>query len=196
MDTMTKRKQTPEAIERMVATRKKNGSYIAWNKGLTGIYSEETLQKMRDARKGFKHSIETRQKLSQKMVDRECPWLKGVKLSEEHKRRISEGGKGKHKGHKNHLVLWKRILDEAKIWEDKGYRVIPITQVIPDIIAIKDNKVIAIELEIKNADNPNFTKYDNGFRKYFDEVIWVIKKITRSKIKGNECKGTTKIVKK
>ena len=87
-------------------------------------------------------------------------------------------------------------MNEAKKWEKKGYRVIPITQVIPDIIAIKDGKIIAIEVEIKRCDNPNYEKYDNGFRKYFDEVVWILQKITRSRIDGYEFKGKARIVKK
>ena len=47
---------------------------------------------------------------------------------------------------------------------------IPITSVIPDIIAIKGREVVAVEVEYGYA--PNFAKYQKGFEKLFDAVIW------------------------
>ena len=58
----------------------------------SGIYqhkpcSEETKRKISDSRKGIKHSMETRRKMSL--------WRKGRKLTEEHKRNISLANKGR-----------------------------------------------------------------------------------------------------
>jgi len=45
---------------------------IPWNKGKTGIYSKETLQKMSESRKG------------------RIPWMKGKKHSEETLKKVEE----------------------------------------------------------------------------------------------------------
>ncbi len=46
---------------------------IAWNKGLTDCYSQETLQKMSEAKKGGKASEETKQKMSvSRTKNRKC----------------------------------------------------------------------------------------------------------------------------
>lgn len=55
------------------------GGRIPWNKGKTGVYSEETLKKMRIAGTGRPSAV------------------KGTHLSEEHKRKISEANKGSTK---------------------------------------------------------------------------------------------------
>jgi len=84
-----------------------------WNKGKTGIYSKETIKKMRDSHLGHKKSEETVKKIvigltgrpvsdetrrkiseSQKGIKRNYSPRKGVKLSEETKKKISESRKG------------------------------------------------------------------------------------------------------
>ena len=50
----------------------KNGLAYCWNKGKTGVYSEETLQKMSEIRKGIPLSEETKAKLKGR-----TPWNKG-----------------------------------------------------------------------------------------------------------------------
>jgi group I intron endonuclease len=45
-------KPTTEAIAKGIATRKTNGTYVAWNKGKTDIYSDDTLRKMGKGSKG------------------------------------------------------------------------------------------------------------------------------------------------
>lgn len=39
-------KHSPETISRIVALRKANGTYVPWNKGKTGVYSDETRAKI------------------------------------------------------------------------------------------------------------------------------------------------------
>ena len=75
-----------------------------------------------------------------------------------------------NRGHRYREKTWARIAQKSKELEAEGYRVIPITNVIPDIIAIKDNEVVALEVEYGYA--PNFAKYQEGFEKLFDAVIW------------------------
>ena len=84
-------------------------------------------------------------------------------------RRVSQRS-GRATGHRYHEKTWARIAQKSKELEAEGYRVIPITNVIPDIIAIKDNEVVAVEVEYGYA--PNFAKYQEGFEKLFDAVIW------------------------
>lgn len=77
--------------------KRKNWHYSAWNKGKVGIYSEEYLKKLSDSHKG------------KKMPEKQRLKMIGRKLSEEHKRRISESLKGE----KNWL-FGKHISEEAK----------------------------------------------------------------------------------
>ena len=92
-------------------------------------------------------------------------------------------------GHRYNEKAWTRILQKAKELEAEGYRVIPITNVIPDIIAIKGNEVVAVEVEYGYA--PNFAKYQDGFEKHFDAVIWELHRKARieTRIFGNK-RGT------
>jgi len=62
----------PEAIKKGVETRKRNNNYIPWNKGKTGIYTEETLEKMRKSHTDKPLSEEHKQKMRGK-----TPWNKG-----------------------------------------------------------------------------------------------------------------------
>lgn len=81
-----------------------------WNKGKTGIYSEETLKKISESGKGRPAwnknqktgpmSVETKQKISEANKGKNT-WSKGRKIgpySEEHRQKISESLKGKRKG--------------------------------------------------------------------------------------------------
>lgn len=60
---------------------------VAWNKGRTGIYSEEVLQKMAEAAKGRTLSAGTKHKISAA--------LRGCKFTREHRRKISEACQGR-----------------------------------------------------------------------------------------------------
>ncbi len=68
----------------------------AWNKGKTGVYSEEAKRKMSEAMKGRKFSEEHRRKLGEARKG-QIPWNKGKYLSEETKRKMSEAAKGRKK---------------------------------------------------------------------------------------------------
>ena len=65
-----------------------------WNKGKSGIYSEETLHKIRMANTGKKQSEETKEK--RRMLMQGNKYNLGKTRSEEDKRKRSESRKGKH----------------------------------------------------------------------------------------------------
>jgi len=68
------------------------GLQIAWNKGKTGIFSEETRKKLSEAHRNI--SQETRRKMSESKKGKST-WMKGKKHSEESRRKMSESLKGK-----------------------------------------------------------------------------------------------------
>jgi hypothetical protein len=59
------RKRSPEFRERM---RQLAIGRTAWNKGKTGIYSPETLKRLRDVNLGKKHSLESRKRMSEATI--------------------------------------------------------------------------------------------------------------------------------
>lgn len=79
-------KSDSKIIEKL---RNSHKGQIAWNKGKTGIYSEETRKKMGAKNKGRKMSIEQKQKISLANKDRTV---------------------GKHKG-----MTWK-VIDGKRVW--------------------------------------------------------------------------------
>ncbi len=87
---------------------------IPWNKGKTGVYTEETRRKMSLVRKGKsspmegkKHTLESILKMKEAH--------KGFHHSEESKKKISLAGKGRVSGMKgkHHTKEWKRKMSEA-----------------------------------------------------------------------------------
>lgn len=68
---------------------------------------------------------------------------------------------------------YKLILEQTKILEEQGFRCVPITTVIPDIIAIRGNNVYAVEVE--SGHGGIFNRYENQpIKKYIDDVYWII----------------------
>jgi len=65
---------------------------IPWNKDKTGIFSEETLEKIIVSSTGRKHTEETKKKIN---------YWKDKKLSKEHVEHVSKGKKGKYTGEDN-----------------------------------------------------------------------------------------------
>lgn len=61
--------------------------YVPWNKGKTGIYSEEHKKKISESKKGKHHTEETKKRMSESG--------KGRIFSEDHKRKIGEAHKGR-----------------------------------------------------------------------------------------------------
>lgn len=75
-----------------------------------------------------------------------------------------------NKGNANTAYL--RILQEIPELEKQGFKCVPIGRVIPDIIGLKNGKVYAIEVE---RGNPNYSKYTEEIKKFYDDVIWIIR---------------------
>jgi GT2 family glycosyltransferase len=106
---------------------------------------------------------------------------------EETKKKLKEYGKTrrkpkKDKGLNSHLQHFNQdIKPEIKNWKKKGYKIIPISSYneFPDFIAIKDNKVTAVEVE--KSKNPNYKKYEN--QKIYDDVVWILKHKEKPRIK-------------
>ena len=97
--------------------------------------------------------------------------LEGHKMTARTKKKMRKSGYGKHSGIKPAIIAFQRILEEIPELEKQGFRCIPIGQPIPDIVAIRDGKIYAIEIERQK--NPNYKKYEGI--EYYDEVIWVLK---------------------
>jgi hypothetical protein len=102
--------------------------------------------------------------------------VKGTPKSEEWKQKMKEKWKNpefrEKMSERRFNIVWQRILKEIPELEKQGFRCIPIGKVIPDIIAFKDGKVFAIEVEYGN---PKYDKYDEETRRYFDDIIWIIR---------------------
>lgn len=110
------------------------------------------------------HTIESKEKNRLKHI--------GKIQSIETRIKRSEHMKGKNRKNHAHAICYNRILGEVKILEQQGFKCIPIGKVIPDIIALKDGKVYAVEVEYSR---PNYDKYSDDIKSRFDEVIWIIK---------------------
>jgi len=69
--------------------------------------------------------------------------------------------------------LKNELLAIAELFCDEGYRAFPLHHghPVPDVIAIKDGKVFAIELirDVRRISN----KYDNY--PYYDDIIWIVR---------------------
>lgn len=170
-------KLSPESKKKISDARKRfylNGGK-SWNDGKH--HSEETKRKIAERRRGTTASVETKLKMSKahkgrihnkEWVQKVANAIRGRKHSEESKQKMSNSAK----------ILFQRtytrILQEIPELEKQGFRCVPIGKVVPDIIAIKNNKLYAIEIEYSE---PKYEKYDkNNYKNYFDDVIWIIKK--------------------
>jgi len=115
----------------LIETKKKRSP---WNKGKTGVYSEETKEKISETLKGNKNALgnrswtgkhrseETKRKISEARKG-QISWIKGKHHSEETRKKISEALKGKHypkvseakKGSKN--PMYGRRGDKSTNWK-------------------------------------------------------------------------------
>jgi len=125
--------------------------------------SEETKKILRENHKGKHYSINTEFKKGHKN------WNLGLKGK--YPKELIEKFKITNK--ENYLKSWKKILEESENLKKQGFRVVPLTKVIPDIIALKNGKIFAIEVEYGN---PDYGKYTEDIRVLFDDIIWIIKK--------------------
>ncbi len=137
------------------------------------------LNKLNPPRIGKKASKETKEKISKSKKGKSCKhtdiWNERIGQSNIGKHRLGTKHKPetieKMKGGERVTLHHKRILQEIPELEKQGFKCIPITKVIPDIVAIKDNKVFAIEVEYQK---PNYDKYTDI--KHYDDIIWILRK--------------------
>ncbi len=87
---------------------------------------------------------------------------KGIPRSEKVKEKIRE-----------RIRLHTEALDEhAEILRDQGFEVMIVDKLRPDILARKDGKIYAVEVEFGK---PDYAKYEGI--KVFDDIIWIIKEV-------------------
>ena len=133
------------------------------------IRTAKIRKKLSEAKKGWNglighnHSERTRLKMSISGLGRKRP-----PFTQEWRDKLGKA----NKGYKKTFLAYKNILKEIPELEKQGFRCIPIGKVIPDIIAIKNGKVYAVEVEYGR--HPNYSKY-NDVKKYFDDIIWIIR---------------------
>ena len=70
---------------------------------------------------------------------------------------------------------YRDILPYAEKLKQEGWRVVPIGIVVPDIIAFKDGKVKAVEIENKLVPKKEKVEAYKDFSVLYDEVEWVTK---------------------
>ena len=101
-----------------------------------------------------------------------------MKVSKTRERLYREGKIKPQIPSKEHYPL---IFEQANILNKQGFRCIPITKVVPDIIAIKgkDIQVFAVEVE-SGKKTPNYNKYTDDIKELFDDVMWIILKKKRN----------------
>ena len=131
----------------------------------------EDWSKMNKTRKGKTWEEMYGKEKADKMRLKLSKSLQGKTWSKETREKM----KSRQRGIKEH---WKLILEESNKLSKQGYRCIPITQTIPDIIAIKNNKIYAIEVEVQRDRNYiDMTKYDvSGTKDLFDDIVWIIRR--------------------
>jgi hypothetical protein len=72
------------------------------------------------------------------------------------------------------------VLPHMEEFRKNGYRVIPMVQVIPDFIAMKDGKVIAVEVEsVGTVRLGKQGKYEKMSEQFYDDVVWITKPTKR-----------------
>jgi|SRR3989338_3760753 len=138
--------------------RRAHGLSAPWNKGLKGLAIGWP--------KGTKFSVTHRKNLSvanSKPNPLGSASRTGRKSTPESSRKKRLAMKGRKTGFDAIAVVDKRIKDEIIELERQGFRCVPVGgKVRPDIIAIKDGKIYAVEVEYKKR--PDYAKYNDEAR--------------------------------
>lgn len=135
--------------------------------------------------KGKKWKIKDTSKMGKHSIGRKGYWF-GKKMPEEMKLKMANSAKGIKRPvseeRKKELIeqalsaphkAFERIDKEVLELEKKGFHCIPIGRIVPDIIAIKEGKIYAIEVEYGK---PHYKKYDvNNYKDRFEDVIWLLR---------------------
>ena len=80
----------------------------------------------------------------------------------------TEQSKNKIREHHKELIM-----QEVPFLKAQGFKVIPVglrTFKLPDIIAVKDEKIFAVEIDRGN------TKFQKNYQGDFDDIIWIVRK--------------------
>jgi len=93
---------------------------VPWHKGKTGVYSKETLKKMSEAKRGRKLSEEHKRKISEANKGK-IPWIKGKHLSRETKEKLSKALKGRPSPMKGKSYTKEAKERMSKIAKEKGF---------------------------------------------------------------------------
>ena len=126
---------------------------------------EHVGKKIRQQKLGKKRNVTWGDNISKSLMGHKG-WNKGQKWSEEHKIKLRQRIERTHN----------RIIEEVKEFERQGFRCVPTGgKIRPDFIAIKNNKVYAVEVEYGR---PNYSKYTDDIKQYVDDIIWILKKET------------------
>lgn len=119
------------------------------------------------------HSEDAKRKIGEAQIGEKGHWY-GKKFSKETKKKMSEIQKGHKHIKMPSKISYERILKEIPELEKQEFKCVPIGRVIPDIIAIKNGKIYAIEVEYGK---PNYNKYNrDDYRSYFEDVIWIVRR--------------------
>lgn len=113
---------------------------------------------------GRHHTLETKIKIRRKNIKRSKKYYDNPEHREDRKR--------------DKFRLQKALLGVSKELKAQGFKLFPLHHgfPVPDIIAIKDNKVFAVEVVSKVA-NIDSTKYDDY--PLFDDIIWVVRRLEK-----------------
>jgi len=138
-------------------------------------HTEEAKLKCGLAHLGKRDSEETRQKKSKKSRERWSDPKYKKKMMETHLNDLNiRCSKEKKEGIIIHDNL---IKEELKKLEKQGFRCVNVgtTKVKkPDIIAFKNNKIYAVEVETESQRITNYDKWNKT--NVFDDIIWIIKR--------------------
>ena len=138
-------------------------------------HTEEAKQKNRLIHLGKRESKETRLKKGKKTKERWANPKYRLKMLPVLKEANIKYAEKRDKGVKFHNAA---IKDEMKKLESQGFRCVNVgtTKVKkPDIIAIKNGKVYAVEVETLAQGNPDYNKWEGTT--VFDDIIWVIRRM-------------------
>jgi hypothetical protein len=160
-----------------------NTGRIPWNKGLTAKTCpklQEIGRRISQSKKGLKLSEETKKKVGlaskRRWADPEYR-ARMLKRMLENRDKLMNAVKAMREKYRIACQEHKRAVEEeAERLKQQGFNVLILDQIRPDIIARKDEKLYAVEVEF---DHPNYTKYDGI--KFFDDIIWVMKEHDYSK---------------
>ena len=147
------------------ARRGKKLGYPVWNKGLFGVQPSNKKGLTMEEYYGEKKAKKIKNKIRSKVKDIYS------KDDSYRKRIVPKNQKAHINEHLN------EVMNEIGHLSSQGFRCVQlVTKPRPDIIAVKDGKIFAVEVDMLHNiyDSPDYKKYTNI--NYFDDIYWVTKK--------------------